>query len=79
MKTVIVELSDRKNARRVQLQDYESGSDAVRKVVGSRLINERCAEWNNAGDAIYECMVSTGPTRNGSTPFKNIRAYVSNA
>lgn len=73
---VRIELSDRTRARNVEIAHKFDIPDAIAKVVGERFIHARQDSYS-VDSAVYEVAVSTGPTRNGSTPFKNIRAYVS--
>lgn len=79
---VTTTLSDRTKARHFEVTSDFDYYDVLRKMIGERFMSARLAERQvSRNDAeigrIYEVMVSTGPTRNGSTPFKNIRAYLS--
>lgn len=74
MNKYTVSLSDRTRRRTVVAQ---SSSEAVRAVVGQRLINCRQDSCSHDGKHMtYSVAVQTGRTVNGATPFKNIWAYV---
>lgn len=73
---VRIELSDRTRAANVEIDEPFDIPEAIAQVVGKRFLHARQDSYRN-DSAVYEVAVSTGPTRNGSTPFQNIRAYVS--
>lgn len=71
-----VSISDRKRDRIIRTET--TPADAARAAVGSRLLT--CREDSRDMDGtswIYEAAVQTGPARSGSTPFRNVRIYVS--
>lgn len=79
---ITVKLSDRVKARHFDLESTADCYDIVRETVGKRFMSARLAERQMSRNdvetgRVYEVMIATGPTRNGSTPFANIRAYVS--
>lgn len=77
MNTYTVQISDRKRTRTLSAHD---AGDAVAAAVGNRLLTQRLDSWYDGGGSwVYECAVATGPTRGGSTPFRNIRVYVQEA
>lgn len=72
-----VSLTDRQTRRTVEATD---ATEAVRQVVGQRLINCRMSSWAaNGSYADFDVAVQTGPTRGGATPFRNISAHVERA
>lgn len=75
-KTYRVSISDRQRDRIIRTET--TPADAARAAVGSRMLT--CREDSRSMDGtswVYEAAVQTGPTRSGSTPFANIRVYVS--
>lgn len=74
MNTYRVKLSDRQRARNIEAPDAKA---AVEAAVGQRLIHANLDTWKQDGTmGIYAIAVATGPTRGGSTPFRNITAHV---
>jgi hypothetical protein len=74
---ITITLSDRTKARKFTVDHAADCDLAIGKMVGKRFMSASVAEWNESGTfRAYNVMVRTGPTRNGSTPFANIRATV---
>lgn len=76
-KTYRVSIGDRQRDRIIRTET--TPADAARAAVGSRLLTCREESRSMGRDPIwvYEVAVQTGPTRSGSTPFANVRVYVS--
>lgn len=75
MATYRICIGDRKRTRIIR--DAPDVSDAIRAAVGQRLMFSRRDSRSWSGDVeLHEIAVRAGPTRHGSTPFRNVWVHV---
>jgi hypothetical protein len=69
-----ITFSDRQRARHIIA---DSAADAIR-AARRDLIHARLNTWSDT-ELVFDLAIQTGPTRHGSTPFRNISAIVTGA